>query len=138
MVAHASVVCNKPKEELDSYVDTYLVGYNCLVIHDHNRPVNAYSYDTQDGHRSAMTVDATVGYQDSQRRQKFILMINQAIHINSLESHLLSPMQCCLNGVHISEVSKFLPESHSVTTHAIQLADSFKAAHPLIILLQLS
>ena len=47
-------------------------------------------------------------------------------------------MQCCLNGVHISEVTKFLAESPSVTTHAIELPDPFDAVHLLIIPLQLS
>ena len=46
-------------------------------------------------------------------------------------------MKCCLNGVHINEVPKFLAESPSVTTNAFQLADPFGTAHPLIILLQL-
>ena len=43
MVAHASVASSKPKVELDSHADMCVVGYNCLVIHDHNRPVNVYS-----------------------------------------------------------------------------------------------
>ena len=46
-------------------------------------------------------------------------------------------MRCCLNGVHISEVLKFLAESPSVTIPAIQFTDPFNVAHPLIILLQL-
>ena len=65
-------------------------------------------------------------------------MINWVIHINGLENHLLCPMQCHLNGVHISEVFKFLAESPNVTTHAILLRDPFDAAHPLSILPQLS
>ena len=64
--AHASVVSSKHKVELDLHADICVVGDNCLVIHDHNRPVNDYSYDPKDGHRSAKTVDATVGYQDPQ------------------------------------------------------------------------
>ena len=47
-------------------------------------------------------------------------------------------MQCHLNGVHISEVPIFLAKSASETTHAIELVDPFNAAHPLIILLQMS
>ena len=46
-------------------------------------------------------------------------------------------MKCCLNGVHISEVPKFLAGSPNVTTHAIQLLDLFDAAYTLLILLQL-
>ena len=44
-VAHTLIASSKPKVELD-----------------HNRPVNVYSYDPKDGHRSAKTVDAIVDY----------------------------------------------------------------------------
>ena len=47
-------------------------------------------------------------------------------------------MQCHLNGVQISEVSKFLAKNASETTHATELINPFDAIHPLIILLQLS
>ena len=114
-----------------------VVGDNCLVVHDHIRPLNVYSYNPKDGHRSVKTVDATVGYTDPQSGQMFILMINQAIFINSLENHLLCSMQCHLNGVHISEVPKYLAESPSITTHAVELVDPFNAAYQLIIPLQL-
>ena len=138
MVVHALVASSKPKGELDSRADTCVVGDNCLVIHDHNRLVNVYSYNPKNRHRSAKTVHATVGYQDPQICQNFILMINQAIIINSLENHLFCPKQCCLNGVHISEVTKFLDESPSMTTHTIELVNPSNVTHPLLILLQLS
>ena len=54
-------------------------------------PIFVYSYDPKDGHRSTRTVDATVGYEGPLSGQKFILVINQAIHINCLESHLQWP-----------------------------------------------
>ena len=43
-----------------------------------------------------------------------------------------------LSGMHISKVPKFLAESPSLASHAIQLADSFDAAHSLIISPQFS
>ena len=92
MVAHASVVSSKPKVELGSHAGKCLVGDNCLVVHNHNRPIIVYSYDPKDGHRSAKTVDATVGYQDLQSGQKFILMISQTIQIYGLVNHLLCPI----------------------------------------------
>ena len=58
MVAHVSVVSSKLKVELDSHADMCVVGDDCSVVHDHNRPVNTYSYDPKDGYRSAKTVDA--------------------------------------------------------------------------------
>ena len=72
MVAHALIVSSKPKVELDSLADMYVVGDNCLVIHDHNKPVDVYSYNPKDGHRSAKAVDVAVKYQDPQSGQKII------------------------------------------------------------------
>ena len=34
-----------------------------LVIHEHEIPVNVYSYDQNNGYKCAKTVDAAVGYQ---------------------------------------------------------------------------
>ena len=74
MVAHASVSGFKPNVELHSHADTCVVNDlvydNCLVIHNHNRPVNVYSFDPKDGHRSTKTVDAAVGYQNPQSGKK--------------------------------------------------------------------
>ena len=47
-------------------------------------------------------------------------------------------MQCCLNGVNISEVPKFWAESASDTTTAMELVNPFDSAHPLIVSIQLS
>ena len=65
-------------------------------------------------------------------------MINQAIHNNGIEDHLLCTIQCHLNGVHVSEVPNFLAESSSMTTQAIQQTGPNDVAHPLIITFQLS
>ena len=68
-MAHASVASNKPKVGSDLHEDKCEVGDNHSVIHDHNRPINTYSYDPKDGHRSAKRVDATVGSKDLQSGQ---------------------------------------------------------------------
>ena len=47
-------------------------------------------------------------------------------------------MHCCLNGVQINEALKFLAETPSESTHAIDLVNPFDAAHLLIILQKLS
>ena len=65
-------------------------------------------------------------------------MINQAICIDGLDNHLLYSKRCCLNGMHISEIPKFLAESPRRTSHVIELMDLFDAAQLLTIPLQLS
>ena len=76
-------------------MQTHVIDDNCLVSHDH----------------------------DPHSGQKYILMINQAIQIYGQENHLLYSIQCHLNGVHNSEIPKFLADSPSVTTDAIPLID---------------
>ena len=66
-------------------------------------------------------------------------MINQAIRKDGLVKKFYAPCSVIyLNGVYTSEVPKFFTETPSETTHAIELVNPFNAAHPLIILLQLS
>ena len=64
MMAHTSVSSSKHKVELDSHVETYVVGDTCWVIHDHDKPFNVYSYDPKNGHKCAKTVHATIDYHD--------------------------------------------------------------------------
>ena len=59
-MAHASIASSKPKVEFDLHADMCVVGDNCLVIYDHNRHINVYSYGPNDDHRNAKKVDATV------------------------------------------------------------------------------
>ena len=47
MVAHASVASSNSKVELNSLVDTCVVGEKCLVIQDHNRPMNVLLWSKQ-------------------------------------------------------------------------------------------
>ena len=56
MVAHASDASSKPKVELDSHADTCALGDNCLVIHNHKKPVNVYINYHKDGHKSSKAV----------------------------------------------------------------------------------
>ena len=64
--------------------------------------------------------------------QVFILLINQVIEMKGLNHHPLYPMQHCMNGVLIDEVSKFPASITSETMHAIQLENYFDAMHPIL------
>ena len=57
-------------------------------------------------------------------------MINELIQISGLANYLLCSMQYYLNGVQIKEVLKFLADSPSEATHAIQLLDPLNTTHP--------
>ena len=98
----------KTKIELDSNADTCFVNDHCLIIHDHNRPVKVYGYDTKAGLKHACIVNATIPFTVPETGQVVILSINKGIEMKGLDHHLLCLMQCCVNGVLINEIPKFL------------------------------
>ena len=116
-----SLAVVKTKMELDSHADTCVVGDHCLVVHDHNIPVNVFEYNPKAGSRLACIVNAAVAYAKAETGHVVTLYINQAIEMKDLDHHLLCPMQCCMNGVVINEVSKYLAPIPSETMHVIQL-----------------
>ena len=76
----------------EASADMYVVDDACLVIYDHNKPVNVYSYDQKDSHGGAKTVNAAGGYDNPHSAQICILIINQATHINGLENFTMTPV----------------------------------------------
>ena len=107
------------KVELDSHADTSVVGSNVLVVHDHERYVDVYGYDSKSRHKNITTVDAAVAYDNPQTGETSVLLINQAILIPSIKNILLCPMQCHLNGVTVNDVPKFLLKNPTVDDHAV-------------------
>ena len=55
--------------ELDSYADTCVVGDQCLVAHDHNRPVNVFGYNSTVRSKHSCIVDATIVYTEHETGQ---------------------------------------------------------------------
>ena len=45
LCAQNSLTILETKVELDSYADTCVVGDYCLVVHNHNKPMNVFGYD---------------------------------------------------------------------------------------------
>ena len=95
-MAKATVSISKQKVKLDSYTDTFVVGYNSLVINNYNRPVNVFGYSPKGGHKYARTVDVAVHYNNPHIGQKCILMTNQAIRSGqqSLVTHEMLSELC--------------------------------------------
>ena len=75
--------------------------------------------------KHALIANATVAYTEPETGQDLILLINQVIKMKCLDHHLLCPMQCCVNGVLIDVVPKFLAPISSETMHGIQLVSLF-------------
>ena len=119
--------------ELDSHADTCVVGSSTLVVHDHERLVDIYGFDHSQSHKDARTVDVAVAYDDPRSGLTSILMINQAILVDSLQNVLLCPMQCHVHGTDIDECPKFLSKIPTDQSHSLTVFDPKDRSPPLLI-----
>ena len=103
-----SSVSDKSRIELDSQANTLVVGRGTLIFHDHCQTVRVSSYDPEAGARECQMVSAAVAWDHPQTGQVYLLVIHQAIEVPNLPNHLLSPMQCRMNGVRVNDVPIFL------------------------------
>jgi hypothetical protein len=67
--------------ELDSHADTCVLGRDCLVILDYDRPVQVVGYDPALGEKTYRTVSGVVAHDDPATGDVFHLVINQAIYM---------------------------------------------------------
>ena len=109
--------------ELDYHADTCVIGEDCLILNDYERPVTVYGYDRPLGAQSFCTVSAVLGYIDPKSGQTYHLVIHQAIEIHHVQHILLFPMQCRMNGVDINETPRFLEKNKTPNSHAIVIDD---------------
>ncbi len=79
--------------QLYSHAYTYLVCCNVLVVHNHGHLVDIYGFDKETRQSNASTEDAVIAYKDPVVNSTVIIMINQAIKIDSMSNILICPMQ---------------------------------------------
>ena len=65
--------------ELDSHAHTCVLGRDCLVILDYDRPVQVVGYNPALGAKTYRTISGVVAYDDPATDEVFHLVINQAI-----------------------------------------------------------
>ena len=97
--AYKSLLVVETKIELDLHADTCVVGDHYLIVHDHNRPVNVYGYNSKAGLKHTCIVNATVAYTVPETGHIVTLLINQVIEMKGFNHHFPCLMQCCVNGV---------------------------------------
>ena len=73
------------------------------------------------GLKHACIVYVAIAYTEPETGHVVILLLNQVVEMKGLNHRLLCQMQCCMNGVLINEVPKFLALIPSETMHAIQI-----------------
>ena len=119
--------------ELDTHLDTCVLGHDALIILDYEPPVSVVGYDESLGSKTHQTVSGVVTYDDPQTGRTLHLIIIQAIHIPHLDYHLLCPMQCRVNDVTVNDLPKFLVANPTDPMHALTINDPDNPLQPVIL-----
>ena len=104
-----------------------ILGRVALVISNFNEPVIVQGYGPALGSKTYRTISGAIGYLHQVSGGSFHLVIHQAIHMPTLDQHMLCPMQCCVAGVTINDFSKFLTPLPQEESHLIISAGEFRA-----------
>ena len=91
-VANSSINSDKTRFEFYSHDDTTVLGKGCLVSYYFDRPVNFTRYYPKDVSKVCRAVTGVLTYDHPQTGKPYFLVINQDIHLDHLEHHLMCPM----------------------------------------------
>jgi hypothetical protein len=80
--------------DLDSHANTCVVGMNALIVHVLDKKVNVSGFDPSQGKVNDLNlVPAALAYDDPLSGEVIIPMINQAVHVPTMDNGVLCPMQ---------------------------------------------
>ena len=92
------------RSELDSHADTMVAGKNCIIMHYTDRTCTVSPYDDQEYKpvTDVPIVQAATGFTSSNGRN-YILIINEALSMPSLDHSLWNPNQMRGHGVEVND-----------------------------------
>ena len=137
IIASTSLHNQEARMELDTHADTTVLGHNCLLIHDFDKTVSVTGWDASAGATECRTVSGVVAYDHPVTGQAYMLVFHQAIYLESMDNHLICPMQCRVNGVEINDTPKIFVKHPTERSHAIVVEDPVAPDVSLVIPLQL-
>ena len=120
----AAIIMGKEvSSELDTHADTCCVGSQCIITHDYGKSVTACGFDPKLQAKELRVVNAAVAYERPETGEIIIVMINQAIHMPTLDHNLLSTMQLRLSDMIVNDCPKFLEKNPGDNSHCIICPD---------------
>ena len=111
--------------ELDSHVDTCVLGKDLLKSYNWNCPVNVYRWNPKDRYWLCQKIPGAVDYYHPQSGQVYIFIFRQCILVDHLDHHILCPMQYRINSVEMNKTPKFLLKRPNNTSHAIVMDEPY-------------
>ena len=115
------------RTDLDSHADSPVVGQGALILHNTGETVNVIPFTDGLGTcKDVPIVTAAVAYDSNITGDTTILIIHNALYIESMAQNLIPPIMLRINGIEVNECPKFLATNPSETHHSILLPDDLR------------
>ena len=106
--------------ELDSHADSPVLGKGATVVRNTGRTVSVKGFSDELGQPLLVpVVDGIVTYECEYTGNVVLLMIRNALHLPSMNNHLIPPFMMRLAGLEVNECAKFLVKSPKIHHHSI-------------------
>ena len=108
--------------ELDNHANTCVVEWHVFITERHDRVVNVSGCDpSKESVKNLEIVNASITVDDVDTVKSHVMIINQAVHVPTMEHNLLCPMQMRMHSSIINCTPKFLLNNPQDDDHCILL-----------------
>ena len=112
------------KVELNSYADSPVVGANAHILERTGRTVSVCGFTDELGKSLLVeVVHAAVVFDCPTTGNSYVMFLNNALHVPSLECSLINPFIMRLAGIVVDECPKLLAEIPSIAHHSLYFPD---------------
>ena len=110
--------------ELDSNVDSPVVGSEALMIRTHDMKVRVNGFTPALGSKTVDIVDAAIAYECEFTGKVLIMVIRNGLHLKDMRHNLLSPFIMRLAGLEVNEQPKFMTRNPKTKHHLIYFKEN--------------
>ena len=106
--------------ELDSHADSPVLGKSAVIIKKTDRRVSVRGFADEIGRPiSVPVVDGVLAYDCEFTGETVLLIIRNALHVPSMNNHLIPPFMMRLAGLEVNECAKFLAKKPNISHHSV-------------------
>ena len=110
--------------ELDSHANMPVVGKHAYILSDTGCTADVKSYNPQYEAMVIPIVDAAIQYDCPYTGENYILVIRNALHVPSMDNHLIPPFIMREAGIEVNDTPKIHTDDPSVIDHCLQFKDN--------------
>ena len=106
------------KSELDSHANMVVLGKECFIFESTGKTCNVEPFSSELGiAENIPIVDAALAYDCPFTHETYILIVRNALHINSMNHHLIPPFIMREAGLKVNDIPKMHYTDPSIDDH---------------------